>query len=221
VSSKKKKTVPSAAEKTQESVEKAAVAAKAEPASVDTGKSVKTEQAEARPEPAFVGIDAVLAKVDKGMLEKADLVGAGDVIRALIQWGKSVDNKFNMVGGALQQLDKRLDTLPTEDSIADKFMEKVKAEREKALATRQNVQEQPQGQQQGGSGELGALLKVLGMGEGGGGGEAEKYFIQLGMETASLSNYMTKEMFKTVMPQAFEEWQRGFKRPGVGEAAKP
>jgi len=215
----KKKTVHSAEEKKPATVEGATPSPETGPAytvSVDTGAKPEAKEATASPEPSLVGFDAVLAKVDKGMLDKVDLVGAGDLVRNLMLWGRSVDAKFNMVGTALQQVDKRLETMPTEDSIANKFIEKLKAEKDKALAQRPPTQNQPQEQQQGGGGsEIEGLLRLLGMGEGGGGGEAEKYFIQLGMETASLSNYMTKEMFKTVMPQAFEEWQKGFKiKPG-------
>jgi hypothetical protein len=94
------------------------------------------------------------------MLEKADLVGAGDVIRALILWGKSVDAKFQMIGQAMQNL-------PTEDGIANKFIEKMKAEREQALANRAAQSqggELPQRQQSGG-GDMSFLKELLGSGD--------------------------------------------------------
>lgn len=161
----KKKTVPSAEEKTQENAEKAPDVPETQPSSVDTGKRTEEKQVSASPEPSFVGIDAVLSKVDQGMLEKADIMGMGDLVRALMLWGKSVDGKFNVVGASLQQLDKRFEGMPTEDSIADKFMEKLKQEREKAIAT---TQTQPQERQsQGGGDEVKMLLKML-EGEGGG-----------------------------------------------------
>lgn len=211
---KKKIVVPTVEKEKPENAEEAKGVAEAQPASVDTGKGAETKPTPPSSEPSFVGAESVFAKVDKNMLEKLDLLGAGDLIRAIIPWMQGVDAKFNVVGSAMQQIDKRFEGLPTEDSIANKFMEKLNQERAKALASRlqpqplaqnQPIQQEPP-QQSSGS-ELSQLLNILGQG-GGGNSDASNYFMQLGMRTASMSEFMQKEMFKTMMPKAFVEWEK-------------
>lgn len=167
MSNLKKKAVPSAETKTQENGEKAADVAQTasgpEPASVSNSAKPQ-EQESAKPSgPAFVSIDSVLAKVDTGMLQKAEALGIP--IGQLLLWAKSVDQKFDFVGNALQQIGKKVDGIPTDESIANSFMAKLKAEREKAIAQQQTAYEnqpQPEQRSQGMGSDMMILREILG-----------------------------------------------------------
>jgi hypothetical protein len=149
-----------------ENVEKAPDLAKTESPSVDIDKKPETKEVSALPEPAFVGIDSVLSKVDKGMLEKAEALGIP--IGALLVYEKSQENRVGMLERQIELIGKFIqEKMPTEDGIANKMVEKLKAEREKALANRpQPPQDQTQGQQQQkqeDGGEIKMLMKLLGL----------------------------------------------------------
>ena len=102
--------------------------------------------------------------------------------------------------------------------MKQKLVKEAEENRQKAIAT---TQQQPQqGNEGGGSGIADLIKTLLSEGGSGGSGVGDKYFMQLGFESASLSQFFQKEMMKQMLPKAFEEFQKGFKNPFSPETPK-
>jgi hypothetical protein len=190
-------------------------------AKADSTEKPKKEEAPALPAP--VSIDQVMAGIDPDTLKTAEKYGLP--FKPLLTWAKGMEIQSQQQQAAIGMLLEALHKIPGADEVASKVMEQLqaigRAERERQMKEfqQQQQQNQQQGEQQGRtiSGlppavEAKIAERLLG-GESGGTSAGDKYFMSLGYESASLSQFFQKEMMKRLLPEAFQKFEEQFKNP--------
>lgn len=164
-------------------------------------------------------VKSILSKVDPKKLEIAEEMGIP--FRDLLSWAQSVENTQKIIIESLK-------SLPSEDGIANKLTEKLMAAAQKQ---REDMMKEAQGgggptkKSGGGLGDLYQFAKEAGI-VGGGGSSDSSFFAELGktwmtrkMASEDFGEFMSREMFKKILPDAIANWEKQVTDRAAAKAA--
>jgi alanyl-tRNA synthetase len=159
------------------------------------------QKQDANVENAVPSIKDILAKVDRSKLKLAEEMGIP--LTDLLKWMMHVENTQNAVIQALQKM-------PTNEGIAQEIHKRMMEG-----ASQVNAQLTGAGAKAGQGGDLGSLVRVLKeVGIGGGGGDSDfftvigKNYIAKKLASEDLSDFMAREMWKRIMPDAIAKYEQ-------------
>ena len=141
------------------------------------------------PKNEFVGIADLIKDIPDSKVEMAE--GLGIPIRGILRWAYIMEENVKAQGRALTTLGVNLQPVV-------ELAQKVKAQQTTSQAN-------PRG---GGIGDLMQLAREAGLiGGQTGMSEGDRYFMEMGRESASLGNFVAKELFKKMMPEAIAKFE--------------
>lgn len=168
----------------------------AEPPVIEAGSITVQGKPEEKPVPQdtpkveFVGIADLIKDIPDSKVEMAE--GLGIPIRGILTWATVIEANVKAQNKALNDLGVNLQPVV-------ELAQKVKAQQAAA----------PPGsapKDAGGLQMLMGLLQQSGLVGGQGISEGDRYFMEMGRESASLGNFVAKELFKKMMPEAIAKF---------------
>lgn len=142
------------------------------------------------PQVEFVGIADLIKDIPESKVEMAE--GLGIPIRGILTWATVIEANVKAQNKALNDLGVNLQPVV-------ELAQKVKAQQAAAPAGSAP-------KDAGGLQMLMGLLQQSGLVGGQGISEGDRYFMEMGRESASLGNFVAKELFKKMMPEAIAKF---------------
>jgi hypothetical protein len=147
-------------------------------------------------------VKSILSKIDPKKLRLAEEMGIP--LKELLIWAQSVENTQNAI---IESLNK----LPTNEGIAEELNRKLQANAE---AQRTEIAQRPRNASSSdGKTTVSDIIAFLKESGGGGGGDSA-FFADLGkawmsrkLASEDFGEFMSKEMFKRVFPDAIKAWE--------------
>lgn len=193
---------------------------KSEPSPV-AGENLATEQIQTSDAAnAVPTVKGILAKIDSKKLRMAEEMGIP--FQDLLIWAESVENTQKAIIESLSKLGN-----VSAEGIAEELKKKLEAS---AVKQRAEMTEKMRNAPQGEGGSSIKDLLVLGREAGiiGGGGGDSGFFAEMGktwlarkMASEDFGEFMSKEMFKRVFPDAIAAWEVEVAKRAAAQAAKP